>query len=395
MLKGIIFDMDGVLINSEPFHYQVWKEALKKSGINLDYEIYKPCIGSTVQVLMQILHEHYGVDEKDDSLSLEVKNLKQEMIEKQGYPPLIPYVKDMLERFHEAGYQMAVASSSPQEYIENVTSYWGISSYFQVLVSGEHVEHPKPAPDIFLKTADILGLLPEECLVIEDSENGCRAAKAAGMTCMAYYNPDSGKQNLQTASVVVEGFEEIDAIFANKIYCHHHHLPALVCETERILIKEMEEKDIPRLMEICAQETSRDACEGIAKPLTEELEGFVDYRTYMYELCDMGYWCVIKKDTGEIIGRAGIEPKYWDNRKTVVELGYVIDENFRHQGFAYEACKAILQVAGERGAVYLHCRIKKDNQPSRQLARKLGFVKTDEHILQDSEDMEIWRYTCN
>ena len=395
MLKGIIFDMDGVLINSEPFHYQVWKEALKKRGINLDYEIYKPCIGSTVQVLMQILHEHYGVDEKDDSLSLEVKNLKQEMIEKQGYPPLIPYVKDMLERFHEAGYHMAVASSSPQEYIENVTSYWGISPYFQVLVSGEHVEHPKPAPDIFLKTADILGLLPEECLVIEDSENGCRAAKAAGMTCMAYYNPDSGKQNLQTASVVVEGFEEIDAIFANKVYCHHHHLPALVCETERLLIKEMEERDIPRLMEICTQETSRDTCEGIAKPLTEELEGFVDYRTYMYELCDMGYWCVIKKDTGEIIGRAGIEPKYWDNRKTVVELGYVIDENFRHQGFAYEACKAILQVAGERGAVYLHCRIKKDNQPSRQLARKLGFVKTDEHILQDSEDMEIWRYTCN
>lgn len=395
MLKGIIFDMDGVLINSEPFHYQVWKEALKKRGINLDYEIYKPCIGSTVQVLMQILHEHYGVDEKDDSLPLEVKNLKQEMIEKQGYPPLIPYVKDMLERFHEAGYQMAVASSSPQEYIENVTSYWGISPYFQVLVSGEHVEHPKPAPDIFLKTADILGLLPEECLVIEDSENGCRAAKAAGMTCMAYYNPDSGKQNLQTASVVVEGFEEIDAIFANKVYCHHHHLPALVCETERLLIKEMEERDIPRLMEICAQETSRDACEGIAKPLTEELEGFVDYRTYMYELCDMGYWCVIKKDTGEIIGRAGIEPKYWDNRKTVVEMGYVIDENFRHQGFAYEACQAILQVAGERGAVYLHCRIKKDNQPSRQLARKLGFVKTDEHILQDREDMEIWRYTCN
>ena len=395
MLKGIIFDMDGVLINSEPFHYQVWKEALKKRGINLDYEIYKPCIGSTVQVLMQILHEHYGVDEKDDSLSLEVKNLKQEMIEKQGYPPLIPYVKDMLERFHEAGYHMAVASSSPQEYIENVTSYWGISPYFQVLVSGEHVEHPKPAPDIFLKTADILGLLPEECLVIEDSENGCRAAKAAGMTCMAYYNPDSGKQNLQTASVVVEGFEEIDAIFANKVYCHHHHLPALVCETERLLIKEMEERDIPRLMEICTQETSRDACEGIAKPLTEELEGFVDYRTYMYELCDMGYWCVIKKDTGEIIGRAGIEPKYWDNRKTVVELGYVIDENFRHQGFAYEACKAILQVAGERGAVYVDCRIKKDNQPSRQLARKLGFVKTDEHILQDSEDMEIWRYTCN
>ena len=119
---------------------------------------------------------------------------------------------------------MAVASSSPQTYIEAVTDYWGIRPYFQILVSGEQVEHPKPAPDIFLKTASILGLSSDECLVIEDSENGCRAAQAANMTCMAYYNPDSGKQNLQTASVVVEGFEEIDAIFVNKIYCHHHHL---------------------------------------------------------------------------------------------------------------------------------------------------------------------------
>lgn len=395
MLKGIIFDMDGVLINSEPFHYQVWKEALRRRGIDVDYEVYKPCIGSTVGFLMKLLHDAYGIDRYDANLPIEVKKIKQELIEKRGYPPLIPYVKEMLERFKQAGYSMGIASSSPQSYIENVTKFWGIDSYFKVLVSGETVEHPKPAPDIFLKTADMLGVSPQDCIVIEDSENGCKAAKAAGITCMAYFNPDSGKQNLQSAAVVVEGFEEIDAMFINRMYCHAHHLPALVCETERLLIKEMEEKDIPRLMEICAQETSRDACEGIAKPLAEELEGFEYYRTYMYELCDMGYWCVIKKDTGEIIGRAGVEPKYWDQNKTVVEMGYVIDENYRKQGFAYEACKAILKVSKERGAVYLHCRIKKDNQPSRYLAKKLGFVQTDYHMRQDTEDMEVWRYTCN
>lgn len=395
MLKGIIFDMDGVLINSEPFHYQVWKEALRRRGIEVDYEVYKPCIGSTVGFLMKLLHDSYGIDQYDESLPMEVKRIKQELIEKQGYPPLIPYVKEMLERFQQAGYSMGIASSSPQSYIENVTKFWGIDSYFQVLLSGETVEHPKPAPDIFLKTAAMLELSPQDCVVIEDSENGCRAAKAAGITCMAYLNPDSGKQNLQTAAVVVEGFEEIDAMFLDRMYCHAHHLPALVCETERLLIKEMEKKDIPRLMEICAQETSRDACEGIAKPLTEELEGFETYRRYMYELCDMGYWCVIEKDTGEIIGRAGVEPKYWDHHKTVVEMGYIIDENHRKQGFAYEACRAILQVAKERGAVYLHCRIKKDNQPSRYLAKKLGFVPTDYHVMQDTEDMEVWRYTCN
>ncbi|MEE1443968.1 MAG: GNAT family N-acetyltransferase [Blautia sp.] len=395
MLKGIIFDMDGVLINSEPFHYQVWKEVLKQRGIEISYEIYKPCIGSTVGFLMEILHEHYGVDPKDRSLPEQVKITKDKMIQKQGYPQLVPYVKEMLERFQKAGYSMAVASSSPKSYIEQVTAFWGIDHYFKILVSGEQVKSPKPAPDVFLKVAEILGLSSDECLVIEDSENGCKAAKAAHMTCMAYYNPDSGKQNLNTAAVVVEGFEEIDALFAEKIYCHNHHLPALVCETERLLIKEMEQKDIPRLMEICAQETSQDACEGIAKPLEEELEGFEAYRRYMYELCDMGYWCVIKKDTGEIIGRAGVEPKYWNDSKTVVEMGYVIDEKFRQQGFAYEACKAILKVSEQRGAYYLHCRIKRDNQPSVELAKKLGFVKTDYRLNQDSEDMEVWRYTCS
>lgn len=393
MLRGIIFDMDGVLINSEPFHYQVWKETLRRRGIQIEYEIYKPCIGSTIGFLMDLLHEHYGVDVQDTALISEMKEIKQEMIEKEGYPPLVPYVKDLLSRLAEAGYDMAVASSSPQSYIEKVTEYWDIQKYFKKLVSGESVNNPKPAPDVFLKTAEILGLQPSECLVVEDSENGCKAAKAAEMTCMAYYNPDSGKQNLETAAMIVEGYEEIDPSFVEKVYCHNHHLPATVCETERLLIREMKKEDIPRLMEICGQETSRDACEGIAKPLTKELEGFEAYRTYMYELCDMGYWSVLKKDTGEIIGRAGVEPKFWNNKKTVVELGYIIDENFRRKGFAYEACKAILGVANERGAFYLYCRIRNDNESSKNLAQKLGFEQIDYHLEEDSNDMEVWKYT--
>ena len=101
-------------------------------------------------------------------------------------------------------------------------------------------------------------------------------------------------------------------------------------------------------MEICSQETSRDACEGVAKPLSEELEGFDAYRSYMYELCDMGYWSVLKKDTGEIIGRAGVEPKFWNQKKTVVELGYIIDEKYRRQGYAYEACQGIIQEGSQK-----------------------------------------------
>lgn len=394
MLKGIIFDMDGVLINSEPFHFKVWEETLKRRGIYIEYEIYRPCIGSTIGFLMDLLHEHYGISRNDEDLIKEMRVMKEEMIKKQGYPPLIPYIKELLHRLFEAGYDMAVASSSPLEYIENVTRYWGIQKYFKYLVSGESVEKPKPAPDVFLKTAELMGITPKECLVVEDSKNGCKAAKEAGMTCMAFYNPDSGKQDLSLAAVVVEGFEEIDKNFLEKIYSHSHHIPALVCETPRLFIREMKKEDIPRIMEICSQETSRDACEGVVRPLMEELEGFEAYRTYMYEMCDMGYWCIVKKDTEEIIGRAGIEPKFWNNNMSVVELGYMIDENCRRQGFAYEACKAILKVAYERGAVDLYCRIKKGNTPSLNLAKKLGFGKIDYHIQEDSQDIEVWRYAC-
>lgn len=394
MLKSIIFDMDGVLINSEPFHFEVWKETLRRRGICIDYEVYKACIGSSIGFLMQLLHDNYGTDINDTDLVHEMKDIKQELIEQKGYPPLIPYVKELLAGYAEKGYKIAVASSSPQDYIEKVTEYWDIRKYFDLLVSGEGVKKPKPAPDVFLKTSEILGLLPEECLVIEDSENGCKAAKAAGMVCMAYYNPDSGRQDLSTASMVLEGFEEIDAAFTEKVYCHHYHLPAQICETKRLLIREMKPEDIPQLMEICAQETSRDACEGIAKPLTEELEGFETYRKYMYEMCDMGYWSVLRKDNGELIGRAGVEPKFWNNKKTVVELGYIIDEKCRRMGYAYEACSAILNVASERGAVYLYCRIKNSNTPSKNLAKKLGFEQVDYRLQDDSNDMEVWRYTC-
>ena len=131
------------------------------------------------------------------------------------------------------------------------------------------------------------------------------------------------------------------------------------------------------------------------KPLKEELEDFEMYRRYMYELCDMGYWCILEKASGEIIGRAGVEPKLWNDNKTVVELGYMIDEKFRRRGFAYEACRAIVEEAKKRGAFYLYCRIKSANMPSLELARKLGFQKIDYHLEGDSEDMEVWRCACH
>ena len=83
---------------------------------------------------------------------------KEELIRKEGYPPLIPYVKELLEKLYKGGYGLAVASSSPLSYIEKVTDHWGIRKYFHSLVSGESVENPKPAPDVFFKSSPAAGI---------------------------------------------------------------------------------------------------------------------------------------------------------------------------------------------------------------------------------------------
>lgn len=193
-MKAIIFDMDGVLINTEPLHYKCWKEVLKEDGINLEYDVYKACIGATREVLLDIIKNHYGkVYEDPDEVMNRMKQKKMQFIEKDGFP-MLSGLKESIEALHDAGYHLAVASSSPRDAIEMTLDAIGIHPCFDSITSGTEVEHSKPAPDIFLCAMKRLGMIPSDCLVVEDSTNGGRAAAAADMKCVWYHNPDSGDQ---------------------------------------------------------------------------------------------------------------------------------------------------------------------------------------------------------
>lgn len=217
MLKAIIFDMDGVLINTEPLHYEMWKRTFRNHGLIITYDKYENCIGSTTDYLMELIFKNYGKDFREHkSIRVEAAQIKNDMIKEQGFPK-IAGVNEVIKRLHKEGYLLAVASSSSNHYIKEAMKTLNIESFFTLLFSGENVINPKPAPDIFLKVAEKLNVLPEECLVIEDSTNGCMAAKRAGMRCVGYRNPDSGNQDLSTSIRIIENWETLDRDFLKSL----------------------------------------------------------------------------------------------------------------------------------------------------------------------------------
>lgn len=207
-IRAVLFDMDGVLINTEPLHYRMWKETFHNRGLEIDYEIYKDCIGTTDAFLMDLILKNYGRDFRyDPDIPTERKTIEERMLREEGFPEMAG-VREMLHRLYETGYLLAVASSSPLSRIEEAMDYIDAKPFFALLNTAENVARSKPAPDVYLDTAKKLGVSPEECVVLEDSENGSIAADSAGMICVGLQNPDSGEQNLERAKKIIYSLEE-------------------------------------------------------------------------------------------------------------------------------------------------------------------------------------------
>ena len=127
----------------------------------------------------------------------------------------MPGLVELLKKFYKKGIPMAVASSSGHEIIDILLKQISIRKYFKFTVSSELVGGSKPEPDIFLYTADLLLVKPEECIVIEDSTNGIRAAKAANMFCVAYNGASGNSQNQSLADVQINDYSELESIIAS------------------------------------------------------------------------------------------------------------------------------------------------------------------------------------
>jgi beta-phosphoglucomutase family hydrolase len=182
-VTGLIFDMDGVLIDSEPLHLCAYQELLQGFGITFTEEDNYPFIGRKDLDLAQHL---IGLH-KLPMQPLQLVEQKEAVLARLFRTRLVPMpgLIKVLERAQQISLPTAVASSATLPTIQLVMQTLDIVRYFQTLTSGDQVEHGKPAPDVYLLAAERIGVLPKNCLVIEDSLNGVLAAKAAGMQCIA------------------------------------------------------------------------------------------------------------------------------------------------------------------------------------------------------------------
>jgi len=378
MFQYVIFDMDGVLIDSEPMHARAGVNVAARYGVGIDISYCYRFIGSTTRFMMQTMIRDFGLKVSEEELLLATEQEKERLTREEGYTQ-VPGVCEFVNDLYENGIRLAVASSSNPDEIEKAVMVLGIRSYFQCLVSGCNVPHPKPEPDVFLKAAEELGAKPEECLVIEDSSNGLLAAKRAGMTAIGFANPNSGKQDLSDAYMVIEGFEEIDYSFALRVHSHAHGIPCLIAETERLLIQEMGEEDASELIRIYQDKEIAAYMDRLSNSIEEEKEKLKAYAAQIYRFYGYGIWGIYKKEDHRLIGRCGIECKQIDGAAEY-EISWMIAVKEQRKGYALEAVYAVLSLAKKLGIRRLVAVIDKRNIPSCCFAQKLGFLEEKECI---------------
>ena len=214
--QAVIFDMDGVLIDSEVYHFAAEKLILEKIGITVTEEEIHSFVGLAMDKFWERIKNRYNLEKPVQKLLEEDTIFRVNYFKNVGKIPPIEGVTELITGIKKEGIKIAVASSSHPDLIKTALEAADLLQYFPVYLSGFQVKRGKPDPDIFLETARILGVKPEKCVVIEDSYNGVTAAKSAGMKCIGYQNPSSGRQNLSAADLIIKSFKEINHLTLEK-----------------------------------------------------------------------------------------------------------------------------------------------------------------------------------
>ena len=208
-MKAVVFDMDGVLFDTERLCMDSWVAVAKEDDLPDMENIFPRCIGGNANDSKKIVLEAYGQDFDYDTFRRKASEWFWAYIEQNGLP-VMDGVHEILEWLKKEGFIIGLASSTKRSTVENHLEEAGIRDYFQAIVTGDMVEHSKPLPDIYLMACRELGVQPEETYAIEDSPNGIRSAHAAGMKVLTV--PDMLKPDEEMRRLSCRIMDDLDQV---------------------------------------------------------------------------------------------------------------------------------------------------------------------------------------
>jgi HAD superfamily hydrolase (TIGR01509 family) len=208
-IKCIIFDMDGVIIDSEEIHKKAYFETFEAIGVHVSDDLYKSFTGSSTLNAFQKLVNYFQLDTNPEDLVLEKRKRYVNYFENDPNLHLVKNVEELIKTAYQNGLILVLASSSAMENIERVFNRFQLNTYFTAKISGADLKASKPNPEIFEKAVLLSGISKENCVIIEDSDNGVKAANDAGIFVFGYKNPFAADQTLEKADRITEDFKEI------------------------------------------------------------------------------------------------------------------------------------------------------------------------------------------
>ncbi len=370
MLKAVIFDMDGVIVDSEPLHAEAAKITMEDYDIQLPVSYFLNFVGSTTRHMYDVIIDEYKLSVTADELLEKNKFYCKKLYEERGRIPVEGAI-DLIKTLAASGLKLAIASSSTPEQIKVVVDEFGLTDYFSCLASGAALGKPKPNPDVFLEALRLLEVNADEAIVIEDSTNGVLAANNASIACVGFLNPHSGKQDLYSAAVATDSLSALTPDYLSQVLDRFNGVPLTIGQTPRLILRELTLEDMKDLYQIYQ---NKEICQYIPPmdTLEEELEKHAAYIQNVYPFYGYGLWGIFTSKDNILIGRAGIQNQTIDGQDEL-ELCYLIANEYQNHGYATEAGRKIIDFAIEElDAPRLVAVIAKGNAASCQVAKKLG-----------------------
>ncbi len=209
MLKAILFDMDGVIVDTEPLHHKAYYMMFEAFNIEVTAEMYDSFTGQSTITICKRLCAHFNLDNLPEELVIKKRTLFTNLFHNDSSLKLIDGVLELIKNYYNNGLTLILASSASMFTINNVFTRFELDPYFKAKISGADLKASKPHPEIFEKAAILAGAKPSECIVIEDSTNGIKAAKSAKIYCVGYDSKNSKNQDYSKADMVISNYKEV------------------------------------------------------------------------------------------------------------------------------------------------------------------------------------------